>query len=61
MLSAVLFNLLMKLIMCETLDKVKGGGIETAYRTNGDLFMNYRVKPEGTHKIKASMYADDLA
>ena len=47
--------------MCETLDKVKGGGIETAYRTNGDLFMNYRVKPEGTHKIKAPMYADDLA
>ena len=25
------------------------------------LFMNYRVKPDGTHKIKAPMYADDLA
>ena len=24
-------------------------------------FMKYRVKPEGTHKIKAPMYADDLA
>ncbi len=23
--------------------------------------MNYRVKPDGTHKIKAPMYADDLA
>ena len=23
--------------------------------------MNYRVKPEGTHKIKAPMYADVLA
>ena len=47
--------------MHETLDKVKGGGIEIAYRTDGDLFMNYRVKPEETHKIKAPMYADDLA
>ena len=25
------------------------------------LFMNYRVKPKGTHKIKAPMHADDLA
>ena len=23
--------------------------------------MNYQVKPDVTHKIKASMYADDLA
>ena len=29
--------------------------------TDGDLFMNYRVKPEETHQIKAPMYADDLA
>ena len=47
--------------MRETLDKVKGGGIEIAYRTDGGLFMNYRVKPEGIHKIKAPMHADDLA
>ena len=47
--------------MRETLDKVNGGGIEIAYRTVGGPFMNYRVKPEGTDKIKPPMYADDLA
>ena len=60
-MSPVLFNLFMGRIMRETLDKFEGGGIEIAYRTDGGLFMNYCVKPDGTHKIKAPMYADDLA
>ena len=60
-MSPVLFNLFMNRIMRETLDKFEGGGIEIAYRTDGGLFMNYHVKPDGTHKIKAPMYADDLA
>ncbi len=47
--------------MRETLDKVKGGAIEIAYRTDGGLFMKYRVNLEGTHNIKALMYADNLA
>ena len=47
--------------MRETLAKFEGGGIEIAYKTDGGLFMNYRRKPDGTHKIKAPMYADDLA
>ena len=60
-LSPILFNLFIARSMRESLDKVKGGGIEVAYRLDGGLFMNCRVKPERTHKSKASMYADDLA
>ena len=47
--------------MHETLDKFEGGGIEIAYRTDGGLFMYYCVKSDGTHKIKAPMYTDNLA
>ena len=50
----------MNRIMRETLDKFEGSSIEIAYRTDGAFFMNYRVKPDGTHKIKAPMYADNL-
>ena len=60
-MSPVSFNLFMDRIMRETLDKFEGGGIEIAYRTDGGLFINYCVKPDGTHKIKAPMYANDLA
>ena len=60
-MSPVLFNLFMDRIMREIVNKFEGGGIEIAYRTDGGMFMNYRVKPDGTHKIKAPMYADDLA
>ena len=60
-MSPILFYLFMDRILRETLDKFEGGGIEIAYRTDGGLSMNYRVKLDGTHKIKASMYADDLA
>ena len=59
-MSPVLFNLFMDRIMPETLGKFEGGGIEIAYRTDGGLFMNYRVKPDRTHKIKVPMYVDDL-
>ena len=60
-MSPVMFNLFMDRIMSETLDKFEGGCIEFAYRTVGGMFINYCVKPDGTHKIKAPMYADDLA
>ena len=49
-LSPILFKLFMNRIMRET--GVKGGGIEIAYRTDGGLFMNYQVKPEGTQRSK---------
>ena len=55
-LSPILFNTFMDRIMRETLDKVKGGGIEISYRADGGLFVNYRVKHEGTHKIKLSSH-----
>ncbi|XP_062523146.1 uncharacterized protein LOC134197813 isoform X2 [Corticium candelabrum] len=51
-MSPVLFNLFMDRIMRETLDKFEGGGIEIAYRTDGGLFMNYRVKPDGHIRSK---------
>ena len=51
----------MNRIMSETLDTVKGGVIEIACRTYCGLFMNYRVKPKETDKIKAPLYVDDLA
>ena len=61
-LSPILFNMLMDRIMRGTLDEVNGGSIEISYRTDGGLFGNYYpVKPERTHKMKAPIYANNLA
>ena len=60
-MSPVLFNLVMDKIVCEALNKAKVGGVEIEYRKEGSLYMNYRVKAQGTSVIKAAMYADDLA
>ena len=60
-MSPVLFNLIMDKIVCEALNKAKVGGVEIEYRKEGSLYMNYRVKAQGTSIIKAAMYADNLA
>ena len=60
-MSPVLFNLVMDKIVCEALNKAKVGGVEIEYRKGGSLYMNHRVKAQGTSVIKAAMYADDLA
>ena len=51
-MSPVLFNPSMDRIMRETLDKCKGGDIEIPYRTDGGLFMNYRVNLMGHIRSK---------
>ena len=48
-------------IVCEALNKASVGGVEIEYRKEGSLYMNYRVKAQGTSVIKAAMYADDSA
>ena len=60
-MSPVLFNLVMDKIVREALNKAKVGGVEIEYRKEGNLYMNYRVKAQGTSVIKAAMFADDLA
>ena len=60
-MSPVLFNLVMDKIVREALNKAKVAEVEIEYRKEGSLYMNYRVKAQGTSVIKAAMYADDLA
>ena len=59
-MSPVLFNLVIDRIVLEALNKAKVGGVEIECRKEGSLYMNYRVKAQGTSVIKAAMYADDL-
>ena len=59
-MSPVLFNLVIDRIVLEALNKAKVGGVEIEYRKQGVLYLNYRVKAQGTSVIKAAMYADDL-
>ena len=60
-MSPVLSNLVMDKIVREALHKAKVGKVEIEYRKEGSLYINYRVKAQGTGVMKAAMYADNLA
>ena len=60
-LSPVLFNIHMDKIIREVLSSVDRGGIEIEYKTEDDLYLNYRCRAKGHTEIGEGMYSDDLA